>query len=59
MDESATSVRMTVVSLGVSDLEAFWGGYSGYFADPDGYPWEIAYNPHWKLDAEGRVVLPK
>lgn len=39
--------------------EAFWGGYSGYFADPDGYPWEIAYNPHWKLDAEGRVVLPK
>ena len=39
--------------------EAFWGGYSGYFADPDGHPWEVAYNPHWKLDAEGRVVLPK
>ena len=39
--------------------EAFWGGYSGYFADPDGHPWEVAYNPHWKLDASGRVVLPK
>jgi uncharacterized protein len=39
--------------------EAFWGGYSGYFADPDGHPWEVAYNPHWKLDAEGRVVLPR
>jgi uncharacterized protein len=38
--------------------EVFWGGYSGYFADPDGYPWEVAYNPHWTLDAEGRVVLP-
>jgi catechol 2,3-dioxygenase-like lactoylglutathione lyase family enzyme len=38
--------------------EAFWGGYSGYFADPDSHPWEVAYNPHWKLDAEGRVVLP-
>lgn len=38
--------------------EAFWGGYSGYFADPDGHPWEVAYNPHWKLDAEGHVVLP-
>jgi uncharacterized glyoxalase superfamily protein PhnB len=38
--------------------EAFWGGYSGYFADPDGHPWEVAYNPHWKLDAKGRVVLP-
>jgi uncharacterized glyoxalase superfamily protein PhnB len=38
--------------------QAFWGGYSGYFADPDGHPWEVAYNPHWKLDATGRVVLP-
>jgi catechol 2,3-dioxygenase-like lactoylglutathione lyase family enzyme len=26
-----------------------WGGYSGYFADPDGHPWEIAWNPHFKL----------
>ena len=39
--------------------EAFWGGYSGYFADPDGHPWEVAHNPHWKLDAAGRVALPK
>jgi catechol 2,3-dioxygenase-like lactoylglutathione lyase family enzyme len=39
--------------------EVFWGGYSGYFADPDGHPWEVAYNPHWKLDAEGCVVLPR
>jgi uncharacterized protein len=26
-----------------------WGGYSGYFADPDGYLWEIAWNPHFDL----------
>jgi catechol 2,3-dioxygenase-like lactoylglutathione lyase family enzyme len=26
-----------------------WGGYSGYFADPDGHAWEIAWNPHFKL----------
>jgi uncharacterized protein len=38
--------------------EVFWGGYSGYFADPDGHPWEIAWNPEWPLDAEGRVTLP-
>ena len=25
--------------------EVFWGGYSGYFADPDGHLWEVAYNP--------------
>ena len=37
----------------------FWGGYSGYFADPDGHLWEIAYNPFWPLDADGRPQLPK
>lgn len=36
----------------------FWGGYAGYFADPDGHLWEVAHNPFWPLDAEGRVVLP-
>lgn len=30
--------------------EAFWGGYSGYFADPDGYLWEVAWNPFLPLD---------
>jgi uncharacterized glyoxalase superfamily protein PhnB len=39
--------------------EAFWGGYSGYYADPDGHPWEVAHNPFWKLDRDGRVLLPK
>jgi uncharacterized glyoxalase superfamily protein PhnB len=29
--------------------DAFWGGYSGYFADPDGHPWEVVWNPHLKL----------
>lgn len=35
--------------------EVFWGGYSGYFADPDGHAWEVAYNPHLEMDADGRV----
>src|SRR5262249_3418207 len=39
--------------------EAFWGGYSGYFADPDGHPWEVAWNPFWTVDAEGRVSLQR
>jgi predicted lactoylglutathione lyase len=38
--------------------KTFWGGYNGYFADPDGHVWEIAFNPYWKLDASGRVELP-
>lgn len=27
----------------------FWGGYAGYFQDPDGHLWEIAWNPAWKI----------
>ena len=29
--------------------EVFWGGYSGYFADPEGFLWEVAYNPYEDL----------
>lgn len=35
-----------------------WGGTSGYFADPDGHPWEIAHNPFFPIDADGRVRIP-
>jgi hypothetical protein len=38
--------------------EVFWGGYSGYFADLDGYPWEVAWNPYWELLEDGSVQLP-
>jgi uncharacterized protein len=31
------------------------GGYRGYVADPDGHAWEIAWNPAWPIDGEGRV----
>ena len=37
--------------------DAFWGGRTGYFADPDGHLWEIAWNPAWPIDAEGRVTF--
>lgn len=39
--------------------KVFWGGYAGYFADPDGHLWEVAFNPFWPLDAQGRPQLPK
>ena len=35
-----------------------WGGYSGVFIDPDGHPWEVAHNPHWRLEADGSISLP-
>jgi catechol 2,3-dioxygenase-like lactoylglutathione lyase family enzyme len=39
--------------------DAPWGGYSGYFADPDGHPWEVAWNPDWTIAADGSVSLGK
>ncbi len=36
--------------------DVFWGGYSGYFADPDGHLWEVAWNPHfWPGPAEDKA----
>ena len=33
--------------------DAFWGGYHAYFADPDGYYWEVAWGPGFKFDEDG------
>jgi len=36
----------------------FWGGYSGYFADLDGYLWEVAFNPFIQFDEKNNLILP-
>jgi uncharacterized protein len=38
--------------------KVFWGGTIGYFADPDGHLWEVAYNPGFPLDDKGTIALP-
>ncbi len=38
--------------------KVFWGGYSGYFSDPDGHLWEIAHNPLIRLDEDGQITAP-
>lgn len=38
--------------------KVFWGGYSGYFADPDGHLWELAHNPFMPLGEDGDMILP-
>ena len=38
--------------------KTFWGGYTGYFADPDGHLWEVAHNPGFPLTEDGRLTLP-
>ena len=37
--------------------KVFWGGYSGYFKDPDGYLFEVAFNPFWELDENDNLIL--
>ena len=44
--------RITRKAQGVS-----WGGHTGYFTDPDGHLWEIAYNPFWPLDEKGNIRI--
>jgi uncharacterized glyoxalase superfamily protein PhnB len=38
--------------------ETFYGGYAGFFTDPDGHVWEIAYNPSFPLDRDGAITVP-
>lgn len=38
--------------------KVFWGGFRGYFADPDGFLWEVCHNPFVALDADGFIHLP-
>lgn len=37
----------------------FYGGYAGYFRDPDGHVWEVAFNPGFPLDAQGNLTVPR
>lgn len=37
--------------------DVFWGGYSGYFSDPDGYLWEVAYADSWEFNSDGSLVI--
>jgi uncharacterized protein len=60
-ERGVDAVYKFALSCGATPVKApekvFWGGYSGYFADPDGHLWEVAYNPFFPLDKEGHVVL--
>lgn len=63
VDEAeALAVWRDAVDAGATPLKhpakVFWGGYSGYIADPDGHVWEIAHNPFWTLDNNGTLTLP-
>jgi uncharacterized protein len=61
-ENDVDSVLAHAVTCGAKLLKpgqkVFWGGYSGYFADPEGNLWEVAHNPFFPLDAQGNIKLP-
>lgn len=60
--EEVDSLLAEAVAAGAKLLkpaqEAFWGGYSGYFSDPDGFLWEVAWNPSFPIAEDGSIRIP-
>lgn len=59
VDEIFERLKNHGVEITVEPHAASWGGYSGYFLDPDGHAWEVVHNPHWALTETGQVQIPQ
>jgi uncharacterized protein len=57
VDAVTEEAREAGARIGREPAETFWGGYSSVIVDPDGHPWEIAYNPRWTVTEDGGVEL--
>lgn len=60
-EKEVDEVLQKVAKLGAPIVKpaqkVYWGGYSGYFKDLDGYVFEVAYNPFWELDEKDNLIL--
>ena len=60
-EEEVNDILEQVAKLGGTIIKpaqkVYWGGYSGYFKDPDGHLFEVAYNPFWELDDNDNLKL--
>jgi uncharacterized protein len=61
-DDAVLAAMDEALAAGATLLKAperaLFGGLSGYFADPDGYAWELAHNPHFPIGKDGRITIP-
>ena len=57
VDEIIRDLKSKGVKILKEPQKAFWGGYTSYFADPDDYCWEVAYNPYFPFDEHGNLKL--
>lgn len=49
VDEVMAEAKKAGARISKPAQKTFWGGYAGYFKDPDGHLWEVAWNPDWKI----------
>jgi uncharacterized protein len=57
VDEIVRDLKSKGVKIVKEPQKVFWGGYSSYFADPDDYRWEVAYNPFFVFGEDGNLKL--
>ena len=57
VDEIIKDLEAKGVEIIKQPQKVFWGGYSSYFADPDGFRWEVAYNPFSGFDENGNLEM--
>lgn len=57
VDEIMKSAEKAGANIVKPPEKVFWGGYSGYFTDPDGYYWEVAYGEMWQFDENDMLVI--
>lgn len=57
VDKVMETARSAGALILTPPVDRHWGGYSGYFADPDGYPWEIAWGPNFEFNEDGTLRL--
>lgn len=58
VDRIVEEARAAGALIGREPVETFYGGYAGIFLDPDGHPWEVAFNPGFELRDDGSLHLP-
>ncbi|MFZ3577787.1 VOC family protein [Virgibacillus sp. DJP39] len=57
VDEVMEKAKQAGATIVKPPERVFWGGYSGYFADPDGYHWEVAFGDMWKFDENDMLII--
>ena len=58
VDQAMAAAEEAGATVTRSPAETVYGGYAGYFTDPDGHAWEVAHNPGFTLEADGALTLP-